>query len=508
MNGMLTPPGAYGPYTQTPLGDASPLLAAPQEDAWGYMRAPYSPRLMRLCMELSAATYTFDLARFFQSGWMDATLQVENRLFSHVDSGYAHKTPREFIRSGVRLRRAQSLLAPAFTDVLRAMRQLVTTDTGKAVVMALPLGENRFAIAVSFMGTGRKFYDWFTNFKLSCRAGVHEGFDHTARLLDRSSERIAFPRTAQLLGRHSLTLADVLSECTQRDSRFRLFLCGHSQGGAVAQAYCHLLRTQRGVLTENIVGYTLGSPSIANADFPDNPAEYPFYHLINDDDFVPRMGACMRLGVEMRFSPDPDFRMRCYRYTGSESAARIRLRTLTQDVRAMPDVLEMMTGALRAVMRLPDPAETRIVLSAFSAQMRLLAPAMQSLGLHAQDLALLIDRQLLSAFRALTQRLPDEKRLSYWEECVTAFIHDFGARLFSRCVWDVGVAPHMLMNTRARDFAPYQLIAARFPTALRPLLCTRDENRDPYLLAPPGAWYASPDAPVLPDARAQNAENS
>ena len=123
-------PGAYGRYTHTPLCDASALFAPITQDAWGYRRPAYSPRLMRLCTELAAATYEFDLARFFQSGWMDATLQVENRLFPQVDTGYAHKTPREFIRSGMRLHRAKSMLMPALTDVLRAMRQLVATDTG------------------------------------------------------------------------------------------------------------------------------------------------------------------------------------------------------------------------------------------------------------------------------------------------------------------------------------------------------------------------------------------
>jgi len=100
---MHQSPGAYGRYTKTSLCDASDLLAAPCEDAWGYVRLPYSPRLMRLATEIAAATYTFDFAPFFQSGWMDATLQVENRIFPQVDAYYAHKTPHEFIRSGMKL---------------------------------------------------------------------------------------------------------------------------------------------------------------------------------------------------------------------------------------------------------------------------------------------------------------------------------------------------------------------------------------------------------------------
>lgn len=493
---MLKIPGAYGRYTKTPLRDAADLLLTPQEDAWGYMRAPYSPRLMRLGAEIAAATYHFDFARFFHSGWMDATLQVENRLFPQVDAYYAHKTPQEFVRSGVRLRRAQSMLSPALTDVLRAMRQLVTTDTGKAVVMALPLEENRFAIAVSFMGTGRKFYDWFTNFKMNCHAGVHEGFLSTARLFDRNSERISFPRVASALGRSALTLADVLTECTQRDSRFRLFLCGHSQGGAVAQAYCHLLRTQHAVLMENVVGYTLGSPTAAGADFPENPAVYPLYHLVSADDMIPRMGACMHLGVELRFYPDPDFRRRFYP-PAQDPCARMHMRALLHSAQNMPDIIELFVAALRAVMHLPDPGDARAIFYALHAQLRTLTPAMQSLGLRAEDLARLLERQLLAAYRSLAGKSADEQRLTRLEGDVTAFILRHGAQAFSRCVAQEAVAPHMLIYDDIRREAPYQAIASRYASLPLALLCTRDERGEPLRLPPPGAWYASPDAPPL-----------
>ena len=484
-------PGAYGRFTHAPLCDVSALFVPATEDAWGYMRPAYSPQLMRLATELSAATYAFDFSRFFQSGWMDATLQVENRLFPQVDAWYARKTPHEFIRSGVRLHRAKSMLAPAFTDVLRAVRQLVATDTGKAVVMALPAEEGRFAIAVSFMGTGRKFYDWFTNFKLSCRGGVHEGFLNTARLFERNAERIEFPRVAQALGRRTLTLSDVLSECTQRESRFRLFLCGHSQGGAVAQAYCHLLRDEYALCMDNVVGYTLAAPTLVSWDFAENPAAYPLYHLINTDDLVPRMGARMRLGVDMRFTPDPAFRARHYGYAAdSDPLPRAQLRRIADTLQTMPSLIEAAIAILRALSRLPDPADATAILHTVNAQFRYFAPAMQSLGLRTSDLVQMAEKRLLALCRELCGQSPEEARLSQLEGAFTRVIVRFGAQAFARAFGEITLAPHALMHDRPDHMAPYQAISARLQTLLRPCIHMRADAQS-RLLPPPGAWFGT-----------------
>ena len=502
---MLKSPGAYGRYTQTPLCDAADLLCPPREDAWGYVRLPYSPRLMRLATEIAAATYAFDFAPFFQSGWMDATLQVENRIFPHVDAYYAHKTPHEFIRSGMKLRRAKSMLSPSFTDILRAMRQLITTDTGKAVVMALPLDEDHFAIAISFMGTGRKFYDWFTNFKLSSRNGMHDGFLSTARLFDRNSERIAFPRVARALARSTLTLSDILNECTQPDSRFRLFLCGHSQGGAVAQAYCHLLHTEHAVSLAHVTGYTLGSPSAAGIDFPENPAQYPLYHLINEDDLVPRMGASMHLGVEMRFVPDDAFRRHVYPDSGNDDA-RFRMRAMLRSVQSMPDALLLLVATLRAVTHLPAYGD--LTTGTLWAQLNRFIPALHTLGLRPADLAQVLEQRLLAACRTLSPEAADSPRLSLLEHEITDFIVQFGADVFSRCVEELCVAPHMLSYDHPAHEAPYQSIAARQLWLARPLLSTRDAQGTPSHLPPPGAWYPSPDSPLFFADFSPNSEKS
>lgn len=500
---MSNPNTIHGRYTRALLADVSALFAPPQEDAWGYVRPAYSPQLMRLCAELSATTYDFDFSRFFEAGWLDATLQVENRLFEQVDSFYMAKTPREFIRSGLKLRRAKSMLAPALTDVLRAMRQLVATDTGKAVVMALPAGEDRYVVAVSFMGTGKKFYDWFTNFKMSCRGGMHEGFLNTARLFDRNAERIAFPRIAKALGRNALTLADILTECTQKDSRFRLLLCGHSQGGAVAQAYAYLLRTEHALDMDNIVGYTLGAPTVASTAFTDNPAVYPLYHLINADDFVPRMGACMRLGVDKVFVPDPAFRLATYGYAPCDQAhadARERLRHFMRPMRDMPSVIEMFVSLLRALSVLPDPAAAREILTSLNAQLKYLTPAMQSLGLRSEDLLRLLEGQLLTAYRDLTDKSVDETRIAALTAQIITLIQ--GTDHFAQCLLEVAFAPHGLTGDDPNAQTPYLYIVSRCQSALRDFIFVRNESAV-QMLPPADAWY---DAPDQADARLPGAQ--
>ena len=42
--------GVHGRWTRAPLDDVRPLFASPEEDAWGYIRPPYSPQLMRLLL--------------------------------------------------------------------------------------------------------------------------------------------------------------------------------------------------------------------------------------------------------------------------------------------------------------------------------------------------------------------------------------------------------------------------------------------------------------------------
>lgn len=72
---------------------------------------------------------------------------------------------------------------------------------------------------------------------------------------------------AHALGRERLTLLDVVNLCATEDSPVRLLVCGHSQGGASAQAYVHLLMEEQGAMAENLLGYTFAAPTVAGLGF-------------------------------------------------------------------------------------------------------------------------------------------------------------------------------------------------------------------------------------------------
>lgn len=498
---MSTKQTVYGQYTHAPLGDVSDLFLPPQPDLWGYMRTPFSPQLCRLAAELCVNTYTFNFDRFFEAGWMDATLQVENRLFSHVDAHQNARSTGEFLRSGLKYHRAKSMLEPSLADVFRGLRQVIATDTGKAAVMALPANDGHFVIAISFMGTGKKFYDWLTNFKMSCAGGIHEGFLNTARQFDNNSDEITFPRIAQLLGQERLSLRDILSECLKEDSRFRLLLCGHSQGGAVAQAYAYLLRSEHALHMPNVVGYTLAAPSILSKNFQENPAVYPFYHLQNTDDFVPAMGAHARLGVDMLYVPDDDFRLRHYGYAVHDEAAlyaRRCMRDIMRTMRDMPSVLELFIAFLRALSCMEDREGVKDILVTLNAQLKYLTPAMQALGLRGEDLLHLVESQLLGAYRGITDAPIDNAVVDALQARVGAYLCEFGPTVFSQCLLDVGFAPHRLTNEESDTPGAYIAIATRCIPALRPMLWVcGDAHALPCRTSPPGIWYAA--SPLLAD---------
>jgi hypothetical protein len=106
--------------------------------------------------------------------------------------------------------------------VRSALRQRHGSDTGKAVVMIHPAPLGRYVVSVSFMGTGVRFYDWFSNFRMTTLAGVHKGFQQLAEQFEGMEEEICFPATAAELGLERLTLRHVLQEMRSASSRFTL----------------------------------------------------------------------------------------------------------------------------------------------------------------------------------------------------------------------------------------------------------------------------------------------
>ena len=269
---------------------------------------PEKPRLtkegMQLSLELVQSTYALEYAPWAEAGWQDIRLQIDHLLTDPLE--------KETEAGRGQYRQAQELLnrRDPITQVAGTLRQARTVDTCKAMVMGRREEKSgKIVIAISFMGTSQRIFDWVSNLRMQQENGRHRGFMQlTRQFLEREGE-ITFPAIAEALGRDALTLGDILRECTREETPFLLLLTGHSQGAAVAQLYMeHLL--SRGVRSEHIAGYAFASPSVLEEKGARE--SYPMFHILNADDVVPRMGARFHLGDMLMYVPDADFRRACY----------------------------------------------------------------------------------------------------------------------------------------------------------------------------------------------------
>lgn len=291
----------------TDLSNVTPLLLPWAEDVWGGMRPPVSVEAAQMSAALAYATYGMEVEPWLRAGWRDATILVDGELTAvRRHEGWLGKTLRE------RRVKAQLQQHGALGEVLGTLRHAGESATCKALVMAHPAPEGRWVVAVSFMGTGARFYDWISNFRMTTQEGVHRGFLQLTRQFECCEERIQFPETARTLGARKLTLGDVLREMQHPGSRFVLWLTGHSQGAALMQLYAHRKIHGAGVLARNMVGYGFAAPSVMTGTATPNPAAYPLYHVQNSDDVVTRCGAQVHLGVCLTYPADNELRQRCY----------------------------------------------------------------------------------------------------------------------------------------------------------------------------------------------------
>lgn len=480
-----------GKLTRVDLAAVEGVFSPPQKNAWGRAMPPFDPVLLRLSAEMAAATYDLEVERFFDAGWMDCTFQAENRLFDAIDGRYGEWRPAQAIRRGIRMKKARGAMRFSLGDVLRGVRQLVATDTGKVVTMAHEASDGRFVIAISFMGTSRKFYDWVTNLKMTCKNGLHEGFSQVARQLMENAERISYPQVAHALGREKLTLLDVVNLCATEDSPVRLLVCGHSQGGASAQAYVHLLMEEQGAMAENLLGYTFAAPTVAGLGFAGAPDAYPIYNVVNAEDFVPRMGAYMRLGVDMVFVPDEAFRSAYYGCAPDEDAAyaRERARRLMGAMVDTPTIMEGVTALCRAMQNMPDQRMAERTLGALNAGLKYLTPAMASLGLTATDIMRLFERQLTLSYRGVTDQNLDEERVQTLEREIMDLVGEIGPEAFTKAFGEVTLSPHGITQGEGRPVPPYIAMVQRHVDSLRACIWREAEGRAVQEPAP-GAWFS------------------
>ncbi|MEG2317010.1 MAG: hypothetical protein RSC91_12360, partial [Clostridia bacterium] len=343
-----------GTITGCDLSQLQSLTRPFARDSFYRLRPPFSREAAERSLELANMAYTLDIDPWVEAGWNDFSIQIDNVLQSGVTHGESASGER--MRNALntwKLIRAKAALNARnpVSQVLSALRQRERSDTIKAVCMMHPLPDGQYLLAIGFMGTGRRFYDWISNFRFTTEEGFHKGFHQLCRYFEESAESIVFPETAAELGLEKLTLNEVLAEMRSGSSRFRLWMAGHSQGAAVMQVFTHRLMTDWGVQVQNMVGYGFASPTVATGRLAYDPAAYPLYHLLNSDDMVTRMGAVLHLGLCLQYQANDAFRATTYGLSTlpADVAARDALRPYQLQMVDTASILLYSTAFLQCI---------------------------------------------------------------------------------------------------------------------------------------------------------------
>ena len=455
------------------LGRVEPLLLPWVQDARGIMRPPVSQEALRLSCALAAATYAMDVKPWLEAGWQDVTIQVDGDLTTGVDLPDEDAGTMERLAASWRMRRVRSRIKQRnpLGQVIDAFRQIRESDTGKAIVMAHPAPDGRCIIAVSFMGTGERFYDWFSNFRLTPEQGMHKGFLQLARQLEENEKDIVFPETAQQLGMEKLTLRQIIKECQSPNSRFLLWLSGHSQGSAVMQIYCRLKMQDDGVLPQHILGYGFASPSVMATGTDAHPDAYPLYHIINKDDLFARMGAMLHLGVLLQYEPDEQTIAVCYRWPQGERAelAREAARSIIATMQDMPSSL-VFTVAFLSVLASLTPEDMITGLSVLQMRSQTLRRLVSAADTGMDSMLRRVARHAVNNYAEITGKPMDVHELMRLQAMIVAAVDSLGMKAFSQALLELMKYPHSMAGNIPGGIPAYQYIALHGIDRLEPAL--------------------------------------
>lgn len=450
------------------LSNMAPLMAAWVSDPWGKLRPPLSVEAAEMSAVLAQCTYRMDVDRWVQAGWRDVTIQVDGELTDGVDSGDG--SARQRLTSAWKLFRVRQRMRGGHPlgEVVGAWRQRQKSDTGKAIVMIHPADLGRYVVAISFMGTGERMYDWVSNFRLTEESGTHKGFLQLTRQFEDNEGDIDFPDTARELGLERLTLRHVLEEAKNPNSRFTLWLCGHSQGAALMQVYAHHKIKEDGVLPRNLVGYGFAAPSVMSGLAVDDPSAYPLYLIQNSEDVVTRMGAQVHLGVQLIYPAGEMLRSQCYTWSNAPKAVENR-RLVAGVLRHMtdtPSCLEV-TMAYLNVLGSFAPEELVETLGRLAQRLpirRLLNAADQ----RADKLLRAINRHLAAAYAEITGSPVSMERVAELQVDIAQIIAQMGLKAFTNAQMEWMQQCHRIGMDVSGKISPYLYIVREGIEELRP----------------------------------------
>ena len=454
---------AAGACTGCNLGAVTPLCM-PWREENHLLRPVFSHDAASLSLELAATAYDLETAAWRESGWYDFSYLIDNELMTGPDvngeTSEGTYSPALFERH----RRAAAALIKKQNPIslLRGtLRQREESDTCKCLVMMHRTGTGLFVVALGFMGTGKRIYDWFSNFRNEREEGVHQGFLQLTREFENRCAQISFPQTARELGLPRLTLSDVFSECRRPSSRFRIWMAGHSQGGAVMQlAALRLIR--RGILRQHLIGYGFASPSVAYENPGCDLSSVPLFHIVNSDDVTPRIGAYLHAGRCMFFHPDARIRALFYGSAWDQPAFRDVLRLLCS-VHGSREGLALAVAFLQAVEQLNDQEAAAVISRMVGGLMP--EKMITLLSSRADQFIRYLTRHAETAYKRSTAgEAAPESLLRHDRSRIAALILAYGPQPFARALLSALSGPHRLQGeSRATGGkAPYQTIVNQY----------------------------------------------
>lgn len=429
--------------TGVDLSQTAPLTLPWTLDPWGRMRPPLSQEAMQMSAELASAAYAMAIEPWIAAGWREVTIQVDGELTTlPPDNPLSAAWRKYWVRA--RIRQVSPL-----GQVLGALRLRGSGTTGKAVVMLHPAPEGRYVVAVGFMGTGTRFYDWFSNFRMTTQEGMHRGFLELARQFEGNEEKIEFPETAEELGLERLTLGTILRDLCSPNSRFTLWLCGHSQGAAVMQVYAHLKLHETGIVPENLLGYGFASPSVMTGDAVRDPSAYPLYHILNSDDLVPRCGAAVHLGLCLQVQSTEKMRKICYNWKRDEQAIQVRM-AIRPVLWKMVDTPSCIIGGMALLMVLGRVNGAELLkllgLGGFLPLDRVLERA------DAEEFVRSLNQRVETAYESLTGAPVDKASVDAEAEVMQGIIDRFGLVAFVEAAKELMMCPHCMSPQPEKGF--------------------------------------------------------
>lgn len=442
-----------GPMTGVDLTQTEPFLHPWEADPWGRLRPPLSVEALQMSAELSSGSQNLRMTPWLRAGWRDVSVQIDGEV-TPLDMNWdaiPARLQRKLLRSKIRGYNPVQ-------QVMGALRERETSATGKAIIMLHPAAHGRYVVAICFMGTGTRFYDWFSNFRISTPEGVHKGFKQLTDLFEQNEGCISFPETAKELNLERLTLAHIIREMQSPASRFTLWLSGHSQGGAVMQLYTWRKLMADGVHPANIVGYGFASPSVMTGNAVAQPEACPLYHVHNSDDLVPRCGAALHLGVCLTYQADESLRRACYGWPRDEAAVRSRIaaRPVIRQMTDTPSCIVQVLAFLQ-ILEGSAPAEIAEILGLSD------SPAISRLieVIDMKQLLRVLSRRLTAAYQSAAGTLLSPARLHEATELMRQIIADIGLQPFSGALLQLLRYPHRITDRRGVVHTPpYVWIAA------------------------------------------------